>query len=237
MDENGIFLDLGLMDYAKAWDLQRHLWAKRVKEELPDLVLVLEHPHVITLGRRGNQTHLIASRERLEKMGVALYHVERGGDVTYHGPGQIVVYPILNLKKYGYRVVRHVEQLEEIIIRVLHDFGIEGKREALNRGVWVGRDKIASVGVAVKRWVSFHGIALNYETDLNYFDLINPCGLEGIKMTSMARILGTSISRARVVERVHVHLQQVLSRRWMEKDLSDILPASEVEEERRLPLP
>ncbi len=128
-------------------------------------------------------------------MGVSLYHVERGGDVTYHGPGQMVGYPILSLKDYGYRLVDYVGQLEEVIIRVLGDFGIEGRRDSLNRGVWVGGDKIASIGVAIKRFVSFHGFALNYGTDLNYFDLMNPCGLEGKKITSMKKILGNEIRR------------------------------------------
>jgi lipoate-protein ligase B len=170
--------------------------------ETPDLLLLLEHPHVITLGRRGNRSYLVASSEELEKMKVPIFHVERGGDVTYHGPGQMVGYPILNLKEYGYRLIRYVDQVEEVILRVLNDFGIEGKRDASNRGVWVGREKIASIGVAIKRWVSFHGFALNYDTDLKYFDLIHPCGLEGVKMTSMGEVLGRKISRNDVFEKI-----------------------------------
>ena len=190
MNHRGYFIDLGLIDYKEAWDIQHRLWSKRVDEELPDLLILLEHPHVITLGRRGNRFHLIAPSEVLEAMKVPIYHVERGGDITYHGPGQMVVYPIVNLKEYGYRVLRYVDQLEEVVLRVLTDFGIEGRRDPLNRGVWVEKEKIASVGVAIKRWVTLHGIALNYKTDLKYFDLINPCGLTGIKMTSMAEVLG-----------------------------------------------
>src|SRR5512139_3144804 len=176
-DRRGYIIDLGLMKYGKAWDLQHHLWSKRVDGRVPDMLLFVEHPHVITLGRRGNRSHLLASPEVLKEKGVSIYHVERGGDITYHGPGQMVVYPILHLKEYGYRVVQYVEQLEEVTIRVLRDFGIQGKRETLNRGVWVNRDKIASIGVTIKRWVSFHGLALNHSTDLDYFDLIDPCGL------------------------------------------------------------
>jgi lipoate-protein ligase B len=127
------------------------------------------------------------------KMKVPIFHVERGGDVTYHGPGQLVVYPILDLKDYGYRLIRYVDQLEEVILRALKDFGIEGRKDPSNRGVWVNRDKIASIGVAIKRWVSFHGFALNYETDLKYFGLIHPCGLKGIRMTSMEKVLGRKI--------------------------------------------
>ena len=163
------------------------------------------------------------SPEALEEMKIPLFLVERGGEITYHGPGQMVVYPILGLKDYGYGVVRYVDQLEEIIIRVLRDFDIEGERDPLNRGVWVNGDKIASLGVAIKRWVSFHGFALNYETDLGYFDLMHPCGLVGKKMTTMAKILGREISRDSLIERICFHFQQVFEREWEEKKLDDVI--------------
>jgi lipoate-protein ligase B len=223
MDRNGYIIDLGLIDYGKAWDLQHHLWSRRVAEELPDLLILLEHPHVITLGRSGNRGHLIVSPEVLEAMKIPIFHVERGGDITYHGPGQMVVYPILNLKEYGYRIVRYIDQLEEVVLRVLRDFGIEGRRDPLNRGVWVEREKIASLGVAIKRWVSFHGFALNYETDLKYYDLINPCGLKGKKVTSMAEILGSKISRERLSERILFHFKEVFRRDWEAKNLEELI--------------
>jgi lipoate-protein ligase B len=223
MEKQGYIINLGLMEYQKAWDLQQRLWLKRVEGSLPDLLLILEHLHVITLGRRGNRSHLLATAEMLESMGVALFHVERGGDVTYHGPGQIVAYPILSLKEYGYRLVQYVDQLEEIMIRVLRDFGIEGKREDLNRGVWVNGDKIASIGVAIKRWVSFHGFALNYATDLKFFNLMNPCGLEGKKMTSMEKILGAEIPKDRLVEKIVLRFKELFRRDWQEKRLEEIL--------------
>jgi lipoate-protein ligase B len=223
MDRNGYIIDLGLIDYGKAWDLQHHLWSRRVAEELPDLLILLEHPHVITLGRRGNRGHLIVSAEVLEAMKIPIFHVERGGDITYHGPGQMVVYPILNLKEYGYRIVRYIDQLEEVVLRVLRDFGIEGRRDPLNRGVWVEREKIASLGVAIKRWVSFHGFALNYETDLKYYDLINPCGLKGKKVTSMAEILGSKISRERLSERILFHFKEAFRRDWEAKNLEELI--------------
>lgn len=223
MDERGYVCDLGLLGYEKAWDLQHSFWERRVKEELPDLLLFVEHPHVITLGRRGSRSHLIASVETLEALKVPVFHVERGGDVTYHGPGQIVTYPIFHLKPYGYKLLRFVEALEEVMIRVLRDFGIEGERNALNRGVWVGNEKIGSVGVAIKRWVSFHGIALNYETDLRYFDLINPCGLEGVKMTSMAKALGRSVSREKVLSSLDHHFKGVFLKTWEKKGLEELL--------------
>jgi lipoate-protein ligase B len=223
MDRSGYIIYLGLVDYQKAWDLQHQLWSKRVNDELPDMLLILEHPHVITLGRRGNRSHLIASPKVLETMKIPVFHVERGGDVTYHGPGQMVVYPILDLKEYGYRLVRYIGQLEEVILRVLKDFGIEGKRDPLNRGVWVDGEKIASVGVAIKRWISFHGFSLNYETDLKYFELINPCGLAGKKMTTMARILGTKISRERLWERTSFHSKEVFQKDWEKKELKELI--------------
>jgi lipoate-protein ligase B len=223
MTNKGYIIDLGLIDYEKAWDLQHQLWSRRVEGVFPDLLLLLEHPHVITLGRRGNRSHLLASPKVLDEMKIPLFHVERGGDVTYHGPGQMVVYPILDLKEYGYRLIRYVGQLEEVILRVLNDFGIEGKKDPLNRGVWVNGEKIASVGVAIKRWVSFHGFSLNYETNLKYFELINPCGLEGKKMTTMAKILGTKISRERLFERTSFHFKQIFERDWKEKEIGEIL--------------
>jgi len=222
MSRRGWIIDLGLMDYEKAWELQHQFWSKRAEGVLPDLLLFLEHPHVITLGRRGNRSHLVASSEVLEEMKIPLFHVERGGDVTYHGPGQIVVYPILDLKEYGYRLIRYIGQLEEVILCVLKDFGIKGRRDPLNRGVWVDGEKIASVGVAVKRWVSFHGFSLNYQADLKYFELINPCGLEGRKMTSMGKILGEGIAREQLVESIRFHFKQIFERDWQEKDLSEI---------------
>jgi lipoate-protein ligase B len=223
MDHKGYVVDLGLMDYEKAWNLQHQLWAKRVEAELPDLLLILEHPHVITLGRRGNRTHLKASSEILEEMKIPVFHVERGGDITYHGPGQMVVYPILDLKDYGYRVVRFVDQLEEVILHVLRDFGIEGKKDPKNRGVWAKGNKIASIGVAIKRWVSYHGFALNYETDLKYFDLMDPCGLVGEKMTSIAGILGREVSRKEVAEKIIVRFGEVFKKDWETINPEDLI--------------
>jgi lipoate-protein ligase B len=222
-DNKGYVLDLGLIDYKQAWDLQRDLWSKRVAGEVPDLLLLLEHPHVITLGRRGNRSHLVVSQEVLERMKIPIFHVERGGDVTYHGPGQMVAYPLFDLRENGYHLIRFVDQLEEIILEVLRDFGIEGRRDPSNRGVWVNGDKIASLGVAIKRWVSFHGFALNYETDLKYFDLIHPCGLVGKRMTSMSKILGKGIPRERLVEKIALHFKEVFQRDWEEKNLKELL--------------
>jgi len=166
----------------------------------------------------------MASPEALRTMNIPLFHIERGGDVTYHGPGQLVAYPILDLKEYGYRLIRYVEQLEEVVIRVLRDFGIEGRRDPMNRGVWVGGEKIAAVGVAIKRWVSFHGVALNYETDLTYFDLMNPCGLVGKKMTTMEKVVGAKISRDRLRERFLSRFSEIFEMGFEERAISQVLP-------------
>jgi lipoate-protein ligase B len=217
-----------MIDYEKAWNLQHQLWSKRVEEELPDLLLLLEHPHVITLGRRGHRTHLKVSPEILEAMKIPIFHVERGGDITYHGPGQMVVYPLFDLKDYGYRLIRYVDQLEEVILHVLKDFGIEGEKDSRNRGVWAKGNKIASIGVAIKRWVSFHGFALNYKTDLKYFDLMDPCGLVGEKMTSMANILGKEISRKELAERIIFHFKEIFKKEWEEKELKELLDEHQI---------
>lgn len=223
MDQAGYIIDLGLIDYQKAWDLQHQLWLNRVKDEIPDIILILEHPHVITLGRRGNRSHLLVSEEYLEKIGISIFHVERGGDITYHGPGQIIAYPILNLRKYEYNLLRYIDQLEEVIIRVLKDFGIEGRKDSLNRGVWVKEEKIASLGLAIKYWVSYHGLALNYQTDLKYFDLIHPCGLEGKRMTSMAKLLGREISKEELIERISFYFEEVFEKEWQKRKLEEVL--------------
>ncbi len=223
MSQTGWIIDLGLMDYQKAWDLQHQLWSKRVESQISDGILILEHPHVITLGRRGTRSHLLVSLEVLEALKIPLFHVERGGEATYHGPGQMVVYPIFNLKEYGYRVVQYIDQLEEVILHLLSDFGVEGRRNPSNRGVWVKDEKIASIGVTIKRWVSFHGLSLNYETDLKYFELINPCGLKGIKMTSMAKILGNRVSRKDLVEGILFHFKEVFRREWEAKELKELI--------------
>ncbi|MCX8117154.1 MAG: lipoyl(octanoyl) transferase LipB [Desulfobacterota bacterium] len=235
MEPKGYVVDLGLMAYGEAWDLQHRLWSMRVEGRLPDLLLLLEHPHVITLGRRGDLAHLLVSPEVLEALGIPVFHTDRGGDVTYHGPGQLVAYPIFGLRHYGYRLHPYVSQLEEVVLAVLRDFGIDGKRDPSHRGVWVGGEKIASVGVAIKRWVSLHGLALNYETDLKYFNLIHPCGLEGQGMTSMAKILKESVSRQRLVERFSFRFKEAFPKEWEEKGPDELLGTPEGRETLSLP--
>ncbi|MCS7042415.1 MAG: lipoyl(octanoyl) transferase LipB [Bryobacteraceae bacterium] len=169
--------ELGLVPYGQAWDLQRELERRRKAGEIPDQLLLLEHPHVLTLGRNGKPEHLLVSRERLAELGIEFYEIDRGGDITYHGPGQIVGYPVIDLREWKRDVVAYVRGIEEVIIRALARFGIESWREPGATGVWTRAGKICAIGVHISRWVTTHGFALNWTTDLKYYQYIVPCGL------------------------------------------------------------
>ena len=187
-------IPLGLLDYQAAYDLQRRLHAQVVAGELPDLLLLLEHPHVYTLGRRGQQSHILASDEALTQLGVETHFTDRGGETTYHGPGQLVGYPIVNLRRWGGGVRKYVETLEQVLIGTLSEFGITAHSEGKPTGVWVEDAKIAAIGVRVSRSVTMHGFALNVSPDLSFFDHIVPCGMPGARVTSMAQELGQEIA-------------------------------------------
>ena len=173
--------DFGTMEYGEALELQRELATKRARGEVPDSLVLVEHPHVVTLGRK-------TTPDNFRPQKIPIFQVERGGDATYHGPGQLVGYPIFLLKDHDVR--RHVRGIEEAVIRTAAAYGVDGERLEGHPGVWVGGKKLASIGVAVTDWVSYHGFALNVNTDLSYFDLIRPCGLDPSTMTSMQKILG-----------------------------------------------
>ena len=192
-------IPLGLLDYQAAYDLQRRLHAQVVAGELPDLLLLLEHPHVYTLGRRGQQSHILASDEALTQLGVETHFTDRGGETTYHGPGQLVGYPIVNLRRWGGGVRKYVETLEQVLIGTLSEFGIAAHSEGKPTGVWVGDAKIAAIGVRVSRSVTMHGFALNVCPDLSFFDHIVPCGMPGARVTSMAQELGQEIAVSDVI--------------------------------------
>ncbi len=179
-------IDLGLRPYGEAWEIQKELFAKRVDRSIPDTLLLVEHPHVYTLGKHANADHLLASQEYLQSRGIELYHVDRGGDITYHGPGQLVGYPIFHLKDHGESVGGYVHAVETVLIRMLHGFGIEASRQEKLTGVWVGDRKIAALGMRVSKWVTMHGFALNVTTDLSLYDGIVPCGLVSKGVTRMA---------------------------------------------------
>ena len=195
-------ISLGLLDYQAAYDLQRRLHAQVVAGELPDLLLLLEHPHVYTLGRRGEQSHILASGEALTQLGVEAHFTDRGGETTYHGPGQLVGYPIFNLHRWGGGVRKYVETLEQVLIGATSEFGIAAHSEGKPTGVWVGDAKIAAIGVRVSRSVTMHGFALNVCPDLSFFDHIVPCGMPGARVTSMAQELGREIAVSDVIPAV-----------------------------------
>ncbi len=180
------------MPYGDAWSLQRAVLAARQADQIPDTILLVEHPPVVTVGRAGRTSNVLVPRELLDARRIEFYEVERGGDVTYHGPGQLVGYPILNLRTLDEDVVRYVRLLEAALITALGRWEISGERVRGYPGVWVGGAKVAAVGVAVKRKVTMHGFALNVDPDLSHFELINPCGL-GKPVTSIARLLGRAV--------------------------------------------
>jgi len=180
------------MDYENALRLQNRLVQARLREEISDVLLLLQHPPVITIGKSGKVQNVLAPETTLRDKGIRVIYTDRGGDVTYHGPGQLVVYPIFSLRAYGLSVPDYVWNLEETVIRLLARYGILAGRVPKLRGVWVGNEKICALGVHLSRWISKHGLALNVNTDLDYFNLINPCGT-GRPATSMARILGRSL--------------------------------------------
>jgi lipoyl(octanoyl) transferase len=213
--------ELGRIGYGAALELQRELVEKRKRGLIPDQFLLLEHPHVITLGRNGRLEHLLASPEVLERAGIEFFHTDRGGDITYHGPGQVVGYPILDLRGWRKDVVAYVRGLEQVIIEALAEFGLRGEREPGRTGVWIQGRKIAAIGVHVSRWVTSHGFAFNVSTDLSYFRYIVPCGLTA-PVTSMAE-LGVPTD----LERVHAALVRAFSRVFECEMIGPVVPVEQ----------
>jgi lipoyl(octanoyl) transferase len=205
---------LGRVTYADALALQRALVEERKAGAIDDQLLFVEHPHVLTLGVRGDggRSHILASPERLASRGVDVHETGRGGDITYHGPGQIVGYPILDLKPDRQDVHRYVRDLEEVLIRTAADYGIDATRVEGLTGVWVGREKLAAIGVRIARWVTSHGFAFNVTTDLNYFALIVPCGIVDRGVTSLERLLGCAVDRCEVEDHIAAHFCGVFDR-------------------------
>jgi len=200
---------LGLVDYKQAWDLQQRLVHERARQHIPDQLLLLEHPHVFTFGRRGRTENVLSSDEDIAAAGAGVVHSDRGGDVTYHGPGQLVGYPILYLDESERDVPRYVRRLEEAIISALADYGIAAGREAQFPGVWVGDEKICAVGVKISEWVTLHGFALNVRTDMSFFSHIVPCGIVGRGVTSMERLISPPPSVLEVGDRFAARFAEV----------------------------
>ncbi len=206
-------VDLGRRDYQACHRLQLALVERRRRGGAEDdLFLLTEHPPVFTLGRRGGQENLVVAAEELARRGIGLHRVERGGDITYHGPGQLVLYPILHLGQAGLRVAEYVGRLEELMLQLAAGCGLAVGRDHRNRGVWVGDRKLGSVGVAVRHGVTYHGLALNIDLDLTPFSWVNPCGLHGVAMTSLSRELGRQVAPAEVKKALVALLPAVFHR-------------------------
>jgi lipoyl(octanoyl) transferase len=193
---------LGKLDYAEGLRRQADRVAARKAGKISDTLLLLEHPHVYTLGRNAQRDNLLVSEERLRTLGAQLFETDRGGDITYHGPGQLVGYPIFDLTQHRRDIAWFMRSLEDIFIGVARDFAIDAARIAGAPGVWVGNDKLVAMGVHISRWVTSHGFAFNVNTDLGYFDYIVPCGLRDKGVTSLARLLGEPVDMTHVAERV-----------------------------------
>jgi lipoyl(octanoyl) transferase len=212
-------INLGLVPYDWASNFQLNLVQARKAGAIPDVLVLCEHPHVITLGRNGHRQHLRASNHLLDQMNVELHPSDRGGDITYHGPGQIVGYPILDLTEHKRDVRWYVEQLEEVMIRATADFGLDAKRVEGRHGVWLDSlggfpdEKLGALGVHLSRWVTSHGFAYNVSTDLRYFDLIVPCGIAGKRATSLERALDRAVSPPEVERLLIAHFGGIFRRK------------------------
>jgi lipoate-protein ligase B len=180
--------------YTEAYNIQRVFWNQNLATESPDTLLLLQHSPTFTIGRSGKLENLLLSSDELAKIGAQFFFTDRGGDITYHGPGQLVAYPIIDLRRRGKDVHGYVRDLEEVIIRTLADFSIEAYRDEKNVGVWVDNEKIAAIGVRISKWVTMHGLALNIDPSLDYFSCINPCGIVEKRVTSMVKVLSRNVS-------------------------------------------
>ena len=212
---------LGLVDYAAALELQRERVAERKAGTIPDTLLLLEHPHVYTLGRNGGQENILVSPEFLASRGAQVIRTDRGGDVTYHGPGQLVGYPILDLTQHRRDISWYMRSLEEVFIRTARDYGMEAGRSEGAAGVWVGNDKLTALGVHLSRWVTSHGFAMNVNTNLRYFEWIVPCGLHGKGVTSLAKLLGHAVEMEDVVSHLFRHFGEVFGVKIVETALQN----------------
>ncbi|SPD72548.1 lipoyl-protein ligase [uncultured Desulfobacterium sp.] len=200
---------LGLIEYGESCRMQRQLMRMRMADSIPDVLLLLEHPPTLTVGKTGRIENILTSAEQLRKEGISLFFSDRGGDVTYHGPGQMVAYPILSLKNRGKDVHLYVHNLEEVVIRTLKDFAIDADRDKNHPGVWIDRKEIAAIGLRIEKWTTMHGLALNVNSNLSHFSLINPCGFTERKVTSMSKILGREMSMETVISRFIPHFSEI----------------------------
>jgi lipoate-protein ligase B len=205
------FIDLGLCEYRQTLAKQKELWHKRVNNEIPDTLILTEHPPVFTIGKHGKKENLLISENMLANQNIQLYRIERGGDITFHGPGQLIGYPIFMIAEPLVGVRQFIHKIEKVLCIALQKFGISATARHPYIGVWTDNAKIASIGIAISKRVSFHGFALNVTTDLSYFNLINPCGMKEIKMTSMEQVLQKKVSMESVKTEMKIEFSKLFS--------------------------
>jgi lipoate-protein ligase B len=212
MKKEALILNLDTIPYEEAFDLQKRLVEMRSQDNINDILILLEHPPVFTVTRKATLKNVLASPDELKEKGISLCKTNRGGDITYHGPGQLVGYPIMDLKEHGKDLHKYIRNIEEMIIKLLRDYDISAHRDKNNPGVWVGKEKIAAIGIAVKSsWTTMHGFSLNINPDLNHYSLIVPCGITDKGVTSLSKLLGKSVSQKEVRERLIQHFQEVFN--------------------------
>ncbi|MEN6446162.1 MAG: lipoyl(octanoyl) transferase LipB [Syntrophaceae bacterium] len=199
------------MEYGKAYRIQKTVHDMRVEGKMADTLLLLQHTPTFTIGKSGSASNILVPQSSLGAHGISLFLIERGGDVTYHGPGQIVGYPIIDLRGRGKDIHRFVHDLEEVLIRTVRDFSIEAERDETHPGVWVGKEELAAIGLSVRKWVSMHGFALNVDMRMDHFCLINPCGFSDRRATSMNLLLSQPPSIEEVTERLLVHFSEIFN--------------------------
>ena len=222
------YRDLGTIDYKDAWDLQKDLFNSRYQKEIDDTLLLLEHPHTYTLGKTADSKNLIAEDKFLNQNKISVYDIDRGGDITYHGPGQIVCYPIIDLTEWHEDTHKYLRALEEVIIKTCAEHNITADRNPEYTGVWVGDKKIAAIGIKVSRWITMHGFAFNVNTDLSLFDGIIPCGIKEKKVTSLQNELGITIDINEVKTIILKYFTEVFEYSPAEKNEPDEFLISEI---------
>ncbi len=219
-----VYYDLGSVDYKRAWDLQKETSEKRYREEIHDVLYLLEHPHTYTLGKVAEKEHLVGTAEYMRKNKISVYEIDRGGDKTYHGPGQVVGYPIIDLKDWKQDTHKYLRALEETIIRTCAYYGLTGTRDPKYTGVWIEDRKIAAIGIKVSRWITMHGFAFNVNTDLSLFSGIIPCGIADKGVTSLQKELKKNIDIREVKSLLVKNFTEVFG-----YDTMNSLPKEEIE--------
>ena len=206
-----VIYQFGLVNFYDACRIQHRLQQKRLNGKISDVLLIMEHPPTFSIGKSGSFDNLLISKDRLNQEKIALFSTQRGGDVTYHGPGQIIVYPIISLKPRGKNIHRYVHELEEVLIRTLKDFYIDAGRDESHPGAWVRKEEIAAIGLRIRKWITMHGFALNVCPNLKHFSFINPCGFSDRKATSMLKLLGHKVSMKEVISRLIANFSDVFN--------------------------